>query len=69
MQERHGESIPRLLLTVPEAANAMGLGCTKVWQLIYYEGLPVVRFGRAVRIDPLQLRIWLDQRQKQTESA
>ena len=63
------EPVEVSLLTVPQAAQAMGLGCSKVRQLIYYEGLPIVRFGRAVRIDPVQLRGWLNQRQERDVSA
>lgn len=69
MKQQHEEPAEVFLLTVPQAAQAMGLGCSKVRQLIYYEGLPVVRFGRAVRIDPVQLRSWLHQRQEREVSA
>jgi excisionase family DNA binding protein len=57
------------LLRVQDVAKILNLGCSKVWQLIYYEGLPVVRFGRAVRVSPSSLQEWLDQREKQSESA
>jgi excisionase family DNA binding protein len=52
-----------LLLTVPQACKALGLGKTKVYELIATEGLPVVRFGKAVRISPTSLQQWLERRQ------
>jgi excisionase family DNA binding protein len=52
-----------LLLTVPQACKALGLGKTKVYELIATEGLPVVRFGKAVRISPKSLQQWLERRQ------
>ena len=67
--EDQAETTLQLLLNVHQVAKLLNLGCTKVRQLIYYEGLPVVRFGRAVRIDPVQLRAWLNQRQKRDISA
>jgi excisionase family DNA binding protein len=39
------------------------LGRTKVYELIATEGLPIVRFGRAVRVSPTSLQQWLQRRQ------
>ena len=57
-------SLP-LLLSVPEVAKTLGLGRTKVYELIACEGLPVVRFGRAVRVPVASLQQWIEQREKQ----
>lgn len=57
-------SLP-LLLSVPEVAKTLGLGRTKVYELIAREGLPVVRFGRAVRVPVISLQRWVEQREKQ----
>ncbi|MFL5664681.1 MAG: helix-turn-helix domain-containing protein [Ktedonobacteraceae bacterium] len=57
-------SLP-LLLSVPEVAKILGLGRTKVYELIASEGLPVVRFGRAVRVSVVSLQQWIEQREKQ----
>ena len=54
-----------LLLSVPEVAKTLGLGRTKVYELIATEGLPVVRFGRAVRVPIISLQQWIEQREKQ----
>jgi excisionase family DNA binding protein len=59
-------SSPLLLLSVPEVAKSLGLGRTKVYQLIACEGLPIVRFGRAVRISAASLQLWVAQREKQS---
>ena len=51
-----------LLLSIPEAAAALRLSRAKVYQLIDVEGLPVVRFGRVVRVPHALLQQWVEQR-------
>jgi excisionase family DNA binding protein len=51
-----------LLLTIPQVMQCMGLGRNKVYDLIQKEGLPVLRFGRAVRVSHKALQEWLEQR-------
>jgi excisionase family DNA binding protein len=59
-----------LYLTVEQTAERLQLGRTKVYEMIAYEGLPVVRFGRCVRINPVRLQEWLAQREEeQNQSA
>ena len=53
-----------LLLTIPQVMKSLGLGRNKVYDLIQKEGLPVQRFGRAVRVSYVALQQWLDQRQQ-----
>ncbi len=66
MKREKKEVMPEsLLLTVPEVAKSLRLGRTKVYDLIYFEGLPVVRFGRAVRVPVEELRQWLNERRVQ----
>lgn len=55
-----------LYLTVNEVAKRLRLGRTKVYEMIAYEKLPVVRFGRAVRIKPARLQEWLAERESQS---
>jgi excisionase family DNA binding protein len=55
-----------LLLTIPQVAKLLSLGRTKVYELIDREQLPVVRFGRAVRVSPAALQRWLEQREGQS---
>ena len=40
----------KLLLTIPEAAAQLGLGRSKMYQLIGEGLIPVVRIGRSVRV-------------------
>ena len=51
-----------LVLSIPEAAAVLRLSRTKVYQLIDVEGLPIVRFGRAVRVPRASLQRWIEQR-------
>ena len=61
-------SLP-LLLSVPQVAKTLGIGRTKVYELIADEGLPVIRFGRAVRVSVVSLQRWVERREKQELSA
>ncbi len=53
-----------LLLTIPEAAMSLRLSRAKVYRLIDFEDLPVVRFGRAVRVSVKALEQWLERREQ-----
>ncbi|TME06190.1 MAG: helix-turn-helix domain-containing protein [Chloroflexi bacterium] len=53
-----------LLLNVPQVCKMLGLSRTKVYELIATEGLPVVRFGRAVRVSLKSLQQWVEQRER-----
>ena len=46
----------RLLLRVPEAAERLGIGRTKIYEMIATGELPTIRIGRAVRISVSALR-------------
>jgi excisionase family DNA binding protein len=50
-------------LTVPEAAIVLGIGKTKVYELMATEELPKVKFGTAVRIPVKALEEWLTKRE------
>ena len=54
-----------LLLSIPDVAATLGLGRSKVYELIAKEGLPVVRFGRSVRVSAASLQKWVEQREQQ----
>jgi len=56
-------SIPPLFLTIPQVAQSLGLGRTKVYELINREGLPVVKFGRASRVPVARFQQWIAQRE------
>ena len=53
-----------LLLNINQVAKLLGLSRTTVYKLIDVEGLPVVRFGRAVRVSSTSLQQWLDRREQ-----
>ncbi|MCC6662050.1 MAG: helix-turn-helix domain-containing protein [Phycisphaerales bacterium] len=48
------------LLTYREAAKVLGVTPRTVWTLVQAGTLPSVRFGRSVRIDPTDLRRFID---------
>jgi len=55
-----------LLLTIPQAAQCLGLSRAKLYALLAQEGgPPVVRFGRSVRISVASLQSWLQQYEEQ----
>ena len=53
-----------LLLRIPEVAVSLQLSRAQVYRLIYDEGLPVVHFGRAVRVSVKALEQWLERREQ-----
>ena len=53
-----------LLLRIPEVAVSLQLSRAKVYRLIYDDGLPVVHFGRAVRVSVKALEQWLERREQ-----
>jgi excisionase family DNA binding protein len=50
----------RLLIKPPEAAKLLSIGNRKLWELTNMRAIPCVRIGRAVRYDPNDLRVWVD---------
>ncbi len=49
------------LLTYSEAADLLSVTARTVWKLVDCGELPAVRFGRSVRIDPADLRSFIEQ--------
>jgi len=52
----------RLLLRPIEAAEAIGIGRTKLYQLLASGELPSIRIGSSVRVPVDALRDWIAQR-------
>jgi excisionase family DNA binding protein len=48
------------LLTYKQAGTLLGVTERTVWTLVNDGELPAVRFGRSVRIDPADLRAYID---------
>jgi excisionase family DNA binding protein len=53
-----------LLLSIPDVAASLGLCRSKVYELIAQEGLPVIRFGRSVRVSAASLQKWVEEREQ-----
>jgi len=51
-----------LLIRAEEAARLLGLGRSKVFQMIAAGELPVVRLGRSVRVPKAELVRWIESR-------
>ncbi len=45
-------------------SKALNLSRTTVYKLIDVEGLPVVRFGKAIRVSPQSLQRWIERREQ-----
>ncbi len=58
-----------LLLRPREAARLLGIGRSKLFEMLAQQELPVVRIGRCVRIPRTELRIWVDQRLEAEDAA
>ena len=69
MESQQETTTPRLLLRIPEAAKALGLGRTKIYELITSGELPVIRVGRAVRVSVTALQKWVEEQDHQQISA
>ena len=59
----------RLLLRIPEVAETLGIGRTKIYELIATGELPTVRFGRAIRVSVTTLQKWVEEREQQGVSV
>ncbi len=62
-------AVQPLLLTIPEVAASLGLGRTKVYDLIANDGLPFVKLGTAMRVSIDSLKQWVEQRERRDKSA
>jgi excisionase family DNA binding protein len=54
----------QLLLTPKEAQKVLRLGKNKTYELIARGGIPVIRFGRAIRIPRAALEEWIRKQAK-----
>lgn len=52
--------VDRLLLRPIEAAEAIGIGRSKVYELLASGELPSIRIGSSVRVPVDSLRRWID---------
>jgi excisionase family DNA binding protein len=59
----------RLLLRPIEAAAAIGLGRSKVYELLASGTLPSIRIGGSVRVPVVALKEWIDAELKQSGNS
>jgi excisionase family DNA binding protein len=52
-----------MVMNISQVAEALGLSRGKIYQLIRDEHLPVVPFGRVMRVRPDSLELWLKNRE------
>ena len=57
----------RLLLRVPEVAERLGIGCTKMYEMIATGELPTNRIGRAVHVSASTLQKCVEEREQQED--
>jgi excisionase family DNA binding protein len=56
------QSIPPLLLTPKQAAEALAISQRKLWSMTASGEVPHVRLGRCVRYPLIHLQVWLARR-------
>ena len=69
---RNGSNKPavdRLLLRPIEAAEAIGVGRSKIYELLASGTLPSVRIGASVRVPVDALRAWVERRLNENPSG
>jgi len=54
------QAIEPMLLTARQAARALSVSERTLFSLTQAKEIPAVRFGRAVRYDPTDLRAWIE---------
>ena len=59
----------RLLLRPTEAAEMIGVGRSKIYELLAAGVVPSVRVGRSIRIPLAALRDWIDDQQRAQNAA
>ncbi len=58
-----------LLLTVGQVAQVLNFSRSKVYELINLGDLPVLRFGKSVRVRVSALERWLDLQEEQAAAS
>ena len=52
---------PKLTLTVPEAAELVGVSTSKMYEIVRIQGFPALRFGKRILVNAKKLETWLDE--------
>lgn len=59
---RQTAPLESLLFTAEEVASLLGIGRTKVFEMLASGELSAIRIGRCVRISKAQLETWVDEK-------
>lgn len=59
----------QLLLTVPQAANRLGISRSTLYLLLRNGDITAIKIGRSVRIAVAELERWIAAKQQEAESA
>lgn len=59
------EAQTKMLLTVEEAVELLGIGRTLGWRLVQEGKLPSVRLGRCVRMPKQELEAWVSRQARE----
>jgi excisionase family DNA binding protein len=53
------KAMEKLLLTVPEAAQVLGVGRSQMYALLANRQVPQLRLGRSIRVPAAELATWV----------
>jgi excisionase family DNA binding protein len=65
--ELKGDAMEKMLLKPTEAAEVIGLGRSKTYELISKGLIPSVRIGKSVRVPVAALRNWVEQQLREQQ--
>lgn len=61
------DKVKKLTYSISEAAEALGIGKQRMYELTFVEGFPVLRLGKIKRIPVDQLHEWVEAKAKAQE--
>lgn len=51
----------KLVISVPEAAQLLGISASKMYEVVRIQGFPAIRVGKRVLVNAKKLESWLDE--------
>jgi len=61
--------VEKMLFTPAEVAELLGLGRTRIYELIGRRAIPSIRIGGSVRVPAESLREWVRKQTQESEAA
>ena len=58
--EKLSGNVDKMAYTVPEVAEALGIGLSSAYELVHRADFPAFRIGRAVRVSRARLNEWVE---------